>query len=436
MKQRQHQGIIFGCVADDFTGGSDMASFLELGGLRTLLMNDVPDDNYIVPTEASAIVIALKTRTEETQHAVEKSLQAFCWLKKIGAKQLFFKYCSTFDSTKKGNIGPVIDRVLEHFNLPYTIVSPALPINGRTVKNGHLYVYGTPLHESAMKNHPLTPMWSSDLAELLGSQSKYTTYMINHEVLEKPGEAVDECVSDMLKESSSQPFLIIVDHFNDDHAKKVVETFGDEGFLTGSSGLAMYIARYHSAPSHGKDKGASGFRRPVNKDCIPKKNRGIILAGSCSEATRNQIRFFIDNGGVSMRVDPQKLYDHELCEDDFFQLIRTNPDNDLMFYSTDVNGHAGLNDQGDAATFSKLVESTMANIASFAVEEGVNRIVVAGGETAGAVALKLGFSTYFIGESVSPGVPLLIPENNKTVSLVYKSGNFGEQDFFMKSLTI
>lgn len=424
--------LTLGCVADDFTGASDMASFLELGGLKTLLINGIPDHKYIIPKDINAIVIALKSRSSLIEKAVEDSMIAFKWLKNNGAKQLFFKYGSTFDSNKKGNIGPVIDSVLEYFKIKYTVISPALPINGRTVKDGHLYIFGTPLHESSMKHHPLNPMWDSDIEKLLSSQGKYTSYNINYITLEKDKEFIDNQIRKIINQVEDNPFYLIADHFNDAHAKKIVEIFGEHTFLTGSSGLAYELALYHSSKIPSKEK------QIINTNNLEKKEKSkgkLIIAGSCSETTCRQIRYFIQEEGLSIRVDPIKLMEGALSKNDFYDLINNNPKRDILFYSAQLEDKALNGNTIGSIEIAKLIENTMADIAKFGIKEGLDRIIIAGGETSGAVAKALDLSSYYIGGQVSPGVPELIPEVNNKIRLVFKSGNFGEDDFFVKALS-
>ncbi|MDX9799988.1 MAG: four-carbon acid sugar kinase family protein, partial [Spirochaetia bacterium] len=225
--------LLFGCVADDFTGASDAASFFLAGGLKTLLLNGIPHDTNHLPDGVKAIVIALKSRTQESSIAVKDSLNAFTLLKKMGCRQLYFKYCSTFDSTPEGNIGPVIDAVLDKYKLPYTIISPALPVNKRTVKNGHLFVNGVPLHKSSMKDHPLTPMWDSDLNNLIAAQGKYRSFNLDYSLLEKNRVEIFEKIFNYKSSIGNNPFYIITDYFKDKHGEIIADLFRDLPFLTG-----------------------------------------------------------------------------------------------------------------------------------------------------------------------------------------------------------
>ena len=252
---------LVGCIADDFTGASDAASFLQKAGLQTILLNGVPEQGLGM-NEYDAIVIALKTRTEPAGEAVEHTMEAVKWLEQHGAAQYYLKYCSTFDSTKEGNIGPVLDAVLEYLEETYTVLCPSLPVNGRTVKDGHLYVNGVPLDESPMKDHPLTPMWDSRIKHLMEAQSKYKCIELNGEQLKE-----DNIDAYLLKEKEGQKhFYVIPDYETEEDAKRIVSLFGNKKVLSGGSGILQYLAR-------------------GNK-------KGIVLAGSCSQATLTQIETY------------------------------------------------------------------------------------------------------------------------------------------------
>lgn len=272
---------ILGCIADDFTGASDAASFLAKQGVKTVLYNGIPEKTSKRISEkfagkkeeladVQAIVIALKTRTMETKKAVAQSLEAVEWLKEHGAGQIYVKYCSTFDSTKEGNIGPIMDALLEKYQVPYSILCPALPVNGRTVENGKLYVNGVPLDESPMKNHPLTPMWDSEIKNLMEAQSKYSCLNV-YDIDEKEQNKVQEYSKKV------NHFYVIPDYKETEDAKKIVEVFGDLPILSGGSGLLEELAYKYVSTS------ASATN--------PQKTKGkaLLLAGSCSVATRGQI---------------------------------------------------------------------------------------------------------------------------------------------------
>lgn len=420
----EHRNIIIGCVADDFTGASDIASFFAQGGLKVVMVNGLPDQNYQLTTDTQVLVIALKTRSVDPNDAVDQSLEAVRWLKQNGCERYFFKYCSTFDSTPQGNIGPVIDSLLEEFNLRHTIISPALPVNGRTVKNGELFVNGVPLDESPMKNHPITPMWNSRIAKLMQEQGKYETVVIDEDVLSDI-ELLNKTVNSYLDRDNFSKYYFVPDYFKNEHAKMIVEGFGDLSLLTGSSGLAFEIARRYSDTAYKHKKTQIAYV----------KDKGVIISGSCSTATKKQIQDYISRGGSSIKIDPVKLLsDEESIEKIYLKIIQNQGEN-ILVYSCD-DGHLSKDSKFNQSELSKVLEETMGELARELISNGFKRIVVAGGETSGAVIKALPFSSFAIGESVSPGVPVLIPEEESTVRLVLKSGNFGDEDFFTKTLAL
>jgi uncharacterized protein YgbK (DUF1537 family) len=412
--------ILLGIVADDFTGASDAASFLVQEGIKTILFNGVPDRPLDHDGDDMAVVIALKTRTEEKRLAVTLSGRAFQWLKENGARQLYSKYCSTFDSTREGNIGPIIDHVLETHGYAYTIVAPALPVNGRTVKDGHLLVHGVPLHHTHMKDHPLTPMWDSDLAELLKPQGKYPSLKITHDMLELAKEDILQIVRDFGKDH--EHFYVIPDYCDERHANKIVEVFGDLPFMTGGSGLMGELGkklRALSAPSGMVESGTEG--------------KAIILAGSCSVATLRQIETYGARSGKSIKIDPIRLADGSQTKEQIWQQIEAAGEESVLVYSSDKPENVKFAQQS-VENAAHMLEQTMAWLARNAEKNGYSRIIVAGGETSGAVTQALGYNAYLIGQSIAPGVPIMVPLENRRLRLVLKSGNFGQEDFFLRAI--
>ncbi|GIO28110.1 3-oxo-tetronate kinase [Ornithinibacillus bavariensis] len=413
--------IVLGIVADDFSGASDAASFLVQQGIKTYLFNGTPAEEHFDTKENIAIVIALKTRTEETTLAVQQSLEAFEWLKNNGASQLYVKYCSTFDSTKEGNIGPIIDAVLEKYDIPYTVLAPALPVNGRIVKDGHLIVNGVPLNETHMRFHPLTPMWESDLAKLMEPQGKYPSLKLNHEILEMENEKILKIVEDFALEH--ERFYIIPDYMEETHAEKIVELFGDLQLLTGGSGLMTALGKKHNKESN-----------HVSEKLIRStKGKAIILAGSCSQATLDQIDTFKDNNGKYIKINPIDLGNGTQTKEEIWDHVQASNDDAVLVYSSDKPENVKKAQSAGTEKVSHLLEQTTAYLATKAVENGYNRIIVAGGETSGAVTKILGYDSYQIGESIAPGVPIMVPLKNKDLRLVLKSGNFGQKDFFLRA---
>ncbi|MGL6201515.1 MAG: 3-oxo-tetronate kinase [Lachnospiraceae bacterium] len=416
------KAIVLGCIADDFTGASDAASFLEKGGMKVMLINGIPGE-AVSAAGFEAVVIALKTRTQETGSAVADSLKAAAWLKEQGASQLYLKYCSTFDSTRTGNIGPIADALLESCGIPYTILCPALPVNKRTVKDGCLYVDGILLHESSMKNHPLTPMWDADIEKLMQPQSKYPCFKANTAMLKLPTAEIHHKLAKFGAEHKH--FYVIPDYVDDSDAEKIVEVFGGLPLLTGGSGVLEALGKKH----------ASGLRQQEAAMSHTAGN-GLILAGSCSQATLGQIKHYIGDGGKAIRMNPQELLEGKQTVETLWAEMSAFAGETVLIYSSDEAREVRKIQAEGLEKVSSLLEGTTAELAKRAVAAGYFRIIVAGGETSGAVTKKLGFEAYQIGESVAPGVPVMIPINNRDIRLVLKSGNFGQEDFFTRALKI
>lgn len=415
---------LLGCVADDFTGASDAASFLQKAGMSTLLINEVQKDMEI-PRDTQAIVIALKSRTQETKAAVRDTLSAIRWLEEQGATKFYFKYCSTFDSTREGNIGPVADAVLEYLGQSYTVLCPSLPVNGRIVKEGKLYVKGVPLDESPMRNHPLTPMWDSRIKELIEAQSAFRAVELPQKSLEISRKELGEWLEQPAL--AGKHFYVIPDYVTEQDGENIVRLFGELRFLTGGSGLLE--------PLGAVMKGEAGEKRSTALSGRTKNTSpGVVLAGSCSVATLAQIRDYQEQGGVSVRIDPAALLKGSQRVEDILDFVLQRPDQEVLIYSSDEAERVREVQRLGRAEIAELIEGTLSHVAAELVRKGYRRIVVAGGETSGAVTKALGFSAFEIGASVAPGVPMMTPLENRDVRLVLKSGNFGQQDFFTRAL--
>ncbi|MGC9343051.1 MAG: 3-oxo-tetronate kinase [Bacteroidales bacterium] len=421
--------IVVGCIADDFTGASDIGSFFVKGGFNTLLINGIPGMDFDPGESIEALVIALKTRSIEKEKAVAQSLKALYYLKGIGCRQIYFKYCSTFDSTPEGNIGPVADALMDKTNSPYTVLCPSLPVNGRRVKDGELFVNGLPLHESPMKDHPVTPMWDHKLAQLMRPQSSYPCMEISANDLRKGKERVDSLINQFAESVEGKAFYVIPDYFEDWHGASIAEFFADLPLITGGSGLAEHLAAFHKK------------RNPYNSshaERLPTGTRGrsIIFAGSCSTATQEQVRVYKEGGGTSIELNALELKDDASYIFNLMKKVKDPASTDILIHTSgnsdkeDRNQSTGLS-QNEISGF---YESAMAELAAAALEAGIHRIIIAGGETSGAVTEKLGFQSFILCDPVAPGVPVLIPVQNKSVRLVLKSGNFGRPDFFTKAL--
>jgi uncharacterized protein YgbK (DUF1537 family) len=387
------------------------------GGLNTLLFNGIPSDEIVLPKDVDALVIALKTRSGITTFATAESLRAAEWLKGHGAKQLFIKYCSTFDSTPTGNIGPICDAVLEMIGGTYSVLCPSLPVNKRTVQDGILYVDDIPLAQSHMRDHPLNPMWDSFIPSLMKDQSKYPCFILNRDVLKKGEDAVNEMIEGYLKKQKH--FYLIPDYVDDEDAKMITKIFGHLPLLTGGSGILQEMGLTLSKnSSHARVMtGVSG--------------KAIILAGSCSPITRKQVKHYKACGGISFMIESADFVSPEKAIEAIWANISKIDCDDVLVYSP---GSEGQKESTGMSNDAAIIEQIIAGTAERAVGNGYTRIIVAGGETSGAVIRALKFNAYYIGRSVAPGVPVMQPLDAPDIRLVLKSGNFGQEDFFIRAL--
>ena len=415
--------LLLGCVADDFTGAGDAASFLAGQGLKTLLFNGVPQCDAL-PEDCSAVVIATKTRSIAPCDAADEAERAFRWLRQMGARQFYFKYCSTFDSTPQGNIGPVADRVLSLLDEKFTLLCPSLPVNGRTVEDGVLYVNGVPLDESPMRDHPLNPMWDARIPRLMRPQSQNSCMVLGRTELSLPDEAVLSLLNAFGRER--EHFYIVPDYCTAQDEERIMHLFGDCRLLTGGSGLLSPMADH--------------LRRMYGLPVCPAPDAGVpgpavLLAGSCSTATRGQIARYCQQG-PAFPVEASRLISGSETAGTLWETAGSRADAAPLFYSAGaVDPVLRLQESpAQKAAAAAAMEQTMAGLARLAYDAGVKRFLVAGGETAGAVAQELGFDAYLISECVAPGVPVMVPLHDKSIRVVYKSGNFGTEDFFSRAL--
>jgi len=413
MKKRNM--IELGVIADDFTGASDAASFLVKNGWKTVLYTHIPD---AIIEDCDCIVIALKTRSIEPKEAVNQTKKVVESFETWGVKKIYFKYCSTFDSTPKGNIGCVMDFMLDRLQLQYTVLCPSLPVNGRTVKDGVLYVNAVPLSESPMKNHPLNPMWDSSIPNLMKAQSKYPSIIVSRDTLEDPGfhDALAEYMT------RNEKFYVVPDFENEADGGRIARTFGHLPFLSGGSGLLSYLSRPRSEKFVRQDREES------------RGDKGIILCGSCSKMTKKQIQWYRQYGGLTYVVDSRDLREYEASLQKAIAFITENAHKTVLVYSDAVEKDMSILSLNPFfAEDSKQIEKLMADLSEYALKNQFDKIIVAGGETSGAVTQRLGFGAYNVGEEISPGVPILYPLEKSGLMLVLKSGNFGSEDFFIRA---
>ncbi len=415
--------LLLGCIADDFTGATDLANTLVKGGMTAVQAIGVPDGPL---PEADAVIVALKSRTAPVAQAVAESLAAAEALLAAGARQLFFKYCSTFDSTEAGNIGPVADALIARLGCGFALANPAFPTNGRTVFQGHLFVGSTLLNESGMENHPLTPMRDANLVRVLGRQTEGTVGLVPFAVVEQGAGAIRDAMT-RLKEGGRR--YAIVDAVTDAHLVAIGEAAAQHALITGGSGVAMGLPGNFRRTGLLPDRGAAAAALP------PMQGAAAVVAGSCSRATLGQIGFARDHAPV-LELDPLAVPDAAALAAAALDWSGARLGGDgppvVIAASAGPEKVAALQARLGREAAGALVEETLARVAEGLVARGVRRLVVAGGETSGAVVQRLGVRSLRIGLEIDPGVPWTWAEP-VGLHLALKSGNFGARDFFLKA---
>jgi 3-dehydrotetronate 4-kinase len=415
---------LLGCIADDFTGATDLANMLVRGGMRTVQTIGIPDSDTNV--EADALVVALKSRTIPAKQAVRQSLDALEWLRSQGCRQFFFKYCSTFDSTSKGNIGPVADALLDALKDDFTIACPAFPENGRTIFRGNLFVGDVLLSESGMENHPLTPMSDPNLVRVLQRQTKSKVGLIRFDTIAQGVEAIRERIDELKAEGVR---LAIADAVSDTDLYMLGKACRDLALVTGGSGIALGLPQnFHSADLLVYAGDAADLPK------IPGK--AVVLAGSASKATNAQVAEW-RGSRPSFRIDPMALSRGEPITEHAVEFARMHDETVLIYATSSPEEVKTVQKELGVQKAGQLVEDALASIARKLRDAGVRKFVVAGGETSGAVVQALGVRSLRIGSQIDPGVPAtqsVSQDSEAPIGLALKSGNFGTTDFFAKAL--
>ena len=413
--------VLLGCIADDFTGATDLAGTLVREGMRSVQMIGVP--NGPAP-DVDAVVVALKSRTAPVEEAISESLAALAWLREAGCRQFFFKYCSTFDSTAEGNIGPVAEALLEALGSDFTIACPAFPMNQRTVCKGYLFVGDVLLNECGMQDHPLTPMTDANLVRVLDAQSQGDVGLVDYATVHRCAAAVKEAFGQC---QASGTRFAIVDALNDPDLMTIGEACADMPLITGGSGVAIGL------PANFRKAGL--LDNPEAADKLPDiAGHAAVLAGSCSRATRQQIEI-MSAKHPSLKIDPMTLAEspQSIAEALEWATPRLADGPVLIYASADPEEVQAAQDALGVQRAGALVEDAMADIACGLVTAGVRRLVVAGGETSGAVVSGLNVAGLRIGPEIDPGVPWTASLSETPLLLALKSGNFGAPDFFTKA---
>ncbi len=420
---------LLGCIADDFTGATDLAGMLVKYGMRTVQLIGVPQGPP--PPPVDAIVVALKSRSCPVPEAVDNSLAALRWLQAAGCRQFYFKYCSTFDSTPAGNIGPVAEALMDALGTDFTIACPAFPANQRTIYHGYLFVGSVLLNESGMQNHPLNPMTDANLQRVLQAQVKRRVGVVDYGTVSQGAGAIREGFSRLRRDGYG---LAVVDILSDRDLESLGEACADLPLVTAGSGLAVGLPqnfRRQGLLANDTVAGAlpatGGFR--------------AVVAGSCSLATQAQVEMMRQRN-PAFRVDPLQLAEgvDVVCNALAWarEHLAATP---VLIYSTDAPSSVkAVQQKLGAAKAGGLVEAALAAIAGGLVKMGVDQLIVAGGETAGAVVKTLGVTGLRIGREIDPGVPWTTvlsaagaEGGERPLALALKSGNFGTPDFFLKA---
>jgi uncharacterized protein YgbK (DUF1537 family) len=424
---------VLGCIADDFTGATDLANNLVRAGMRVVQAIGVPAQ--ALDAAADAVVVALKSRTLPVAQAVEQSLAALRWLQAQGVQQVYFKYCSTFDSTEQGNIGPVTEALMDALAAKpggdFTIATPAFPDNQRTVFKGHLFVGDVLLNESGMQNHPLTPMTDANLVRVLQRQCRRLVGLIDYKVVAQGEAAIRQRIAELRAQGVG---VAVVDAISNDDLLRLGPALKGMPLVTAGSGVAIGLpANFGLSPSS------------AASELPPATGLQAVVSGSCSVATNRQVLNFIQSGRPALAIDPLRIVAQEATGEDpaaealAWAEARLAQGPVLVYSSADpatvktVQGQLGVDAAG------ALVERTLAAIARGLVARGVRQLVVAGGETSGACVQALNITQMKIGPQIDPGVPWCHAHSDAApgtgLHLTLKSGNFGTDDFFSKAFT-
>jgi len=415
--------MLLGCIADDFTGGTDLASMLAAGGMRTVQTIGVPDGTI---DSADAVVVALKSRTSPREQAVAESLAALRWLQARGCRQFFFKYCSTFDSTPAGNIGPVADALMAALELSFTIACPAYPENGRTVYRGHLFVGDQLLSDSGMKDHPLTPMTDANLVRVLQAQTRQRVGLLAHDTVAAGAAGILDAFRAAVHAGTG---IVIVDALSTADLRAIGTACAELPLLTGGSGVAIGLPDNFRRSGELPDRAAAAALPHID-------GAAAIIAGSCSVATNAQVARWLETR-PGFRVDVHRLLAGADIVSEALDWQSRQPRRDpvLVYATSTAEEVRAVQAEAGAEHAGQQIETALAEITAGLARSGTRKFVIAGGETSGAVVKRLGIRALRIGPAIDPGVPWTCSVAAQPLALALKSGNFGSVDFFEKALT-
>lgn len=409
--------MLLGCIGDDFTGSSDLGNTLVKAGMRVVQYSGTPKTPAAPDVEAG--IVALKSRSIPVDEAIRLSLEALDWLKAQGCRQFLFKYCSTFDSTPDGNIGPVAEALADALGADRVIFCPAFPATGRTIYQGHLFVGDRLLNESGMENHPLTPMTDPDLRRWLSHQTRHAVGHIPAATVWQGTDAVRARLDD--EAAKGRPF-VIADAIRDQDLLTLGRAVADLPLLTGGSGIALGL------PQNFRDQGLLAADRPGWQG---QAGKAAALSGSCSRATRGQVAHHIAAGSPALELDPEAVLSGATTPQDAATWALEQDGLPLIYSSADPDRVRDVQSRHGTETVAARLESFFAETARLLVAGGTTRLITAGGETSGAVVEGLAVERLEIGPEIDPGVPAVRVAEDLVLAL--KSGNFGAEDFFAKA---
>ncbi|MEM8978604.1 MAG: 3-oxo-tetronate kinase [Pseudomonadota bacterium] len=417
--------VVIGAIADDFTGATDLANTLVKEGLSVVQMIGVPADDAEIG-DAQAVVVALKSRTAPVEEAVAQSRAALAWLKARGARTIVSKYCSTFDSTADGNIGPIADALMADLGTDFALVCPAFPENKRTIYKGQLFVGDVLLSESPMRDHPLTPMRDADLMRLMSAQSAHEVGLIPLETVREGADAIRGAVANLI---SGGKRYGVIDALTDEDLRGIGAAAYDHALITGGSGVAMGLPKALAEQGDLDTSQSPRVPRP--------QGRALVLAGSCSVATRGQIAA-VRELWPSCKFTAQDCADRPDLAAELVSWAESQASDTpvLISASADPEEVALAQKAYGVEKAGAMIESVMSAVACALTEKGFDKLVVAGGETSGAVVSGLGAQALRIGPEIAPGVPWTEILSEKPIALALKSGNFGGQRFFQDAFEV
>jgi uncharacterized protein YgbK (DUF1537 family) len=411
-----------GVIADDFTGASDIAGFLVAGGLKTIMYNGVPTE--LPPASIEAVVISLKIRSCPVEEACSEALASLSFLRQVGCTKVYYKYCSTFDSTREGNIGPVVDALMDALGTDLTIICPSLPVNGRTVCHGYLFVGSSLLSDSPMRHHPITPMRDSKLERLMEGQFRGSVGHIYYPVLAQGSDAVHSEL-ERIREGGHR--YAVVDTLTEGDLDTIAEATEEMVLVTGGSGLAIGICNVLNRGKEISPSDGAAF--------VPSVQPAVIISGSCSAQTNAQVAHYKPLAPSRMIEEAAALKSPANHAQELSKWVLANSSGPLapLLYATkspeELEASRRLHGDSDVAS---AIEEVVALIVHHLFDGGIRTFISAGGETSGVVATTLALEAYLIGPQIDPGVSWL-KALDSTLQCSFKSGNFGSVDFFEKA---